>query len=146
MPDGSYCVLDAKEVTALFDSMRARMKRAVLRKALVAAINILADAIRNACPDDGTGALKASIKTLVSTDSSGLKGSAKIVWADGQGIIAARVEFGHANVGHQPELKLLDSVTEPHPFIFPACDLALPKALAVYQATVESELIARDGL
>jgi hypothetical protein len=145
MPEGSYCVLDAADVQKMFSDMQARMKRAVLRRALVAAINVIADEVRQACPDV-TGVMQASLGTKVSTSSDGLKGSARIVWNNDQGVVVARVEFGHTNVGHQPELKNLGSVTPPHPFFWNACDRALPKALEVYTLMVESEVIAREGL
>ena len=143
--DGAYCVLDAKEVTAMFNDMQARLKRQVLRRALVAAINIIVEEVRNACPDV-TGVMQASLGTKVTTDSSGLKGSARIVCNNSQGVVVARVEFGHTNVGHQPELKKLGSVTPPHPFFWNACDRALPLALETYQRVVEESLIEREGL
>ena len=129
----------------MFDGMQARLKRQVLRRALVAAINVIADEVRNACPDV-TGVMQASLGTKVSTSSDGLKGSARIIWNNDQGIIVARVCFGHVNIGHEPGLKNLGSVTPPADFFWPAVDRSLDRALAAYSAAVEEALIEREGL
>jgi len=145
MPSEPYLVYDAKEVTDMFNNMQNRLRRAVLRKALVEAMAVIRTEVENACPDDGTGALKASIRVRVSTSSDGLRGSSRLDFGD-QNLIAARTEWGHVMVTHIDQGHKAVGVVPPHPFIWPAVDRALPKALEVYSATIESELIAREGL
>lgn len=154
MPDSSYCVLDAEEVSKMFSDMDKRLKRQVLRRALVAAMAIIKTEIENACPvqtdtEPGSdalppGALKAAIRVRTSTSSDGLKGSSRLDFGD-QNIIAARVEHGHLLFGHLPGHKDL-GVVVPHPFIWPAVDRSLDKAMAAYQAAVEEALIEREGI
>ena len=140
MPDGAYLVLDTKDVDAMFLDMQKRVRKNILARALKAAMNVIADAVRTDCADV-TGILQASIRVRVSTSSDGLTGSAKLDFGD-QNIIAARVEFGHVQFTHLPGHKEV-GVVPPHPFIWNAVDRSLDAAMTVYTRMIESELVAR---
>ena len=150
----AYLIYDDREVKKLFTDLDKRLKRQVLRRALVAAMAVIKTEVENNCPvqtdaEPGSdalppGALKASIRVRISTSSDGLKGSARLDFQD-QNIIAARVEWGHVQFSHLPGHKEI-GVVPPHPFIWTSVDVALPKAMEVYQATVEEALIEREGL
>lgn len=127
----------------MFADMEKRVKRNILSKALRAAMNVIADAVRADCPDV-TGVLQAAITVSVKVKADGLSGTAKLGFGN-QNIIAARVEWGHLEFGHLPGHKTMDPV-QPHPFIWTAVDRALPAALETYSLMIESELIAREGL
>lgn len=124
-----------------FDELAAKMRRGAIRKALIAFITIVAEAVRAAVPD-GTGLLKASIGFKVNTSSDGWRGSARLTYGD-QALVAARVEYGHENVGHQPQLKKLGSMTPPHPWIWPAVDASFDAAYDAFFRVLDEEIAIR---
>jgi HK97 gp10 family phage protein len=138
----NYVVWDDLEVKKHFDEIEKNLKRQVLQKALRAAINVLANAIREACPDV-TGVLQGAITTKVNTSSDGLSGSAEISFGD-QTLTAVRVEFGHAIWTHEPGHKDTGEVVQPHPFVWNTYEEKKAEAIAAYEAAVESALIIRS--
>jgi hypothetical protein len=139
-------VYNADGLQQAFNELSAKMRRGAIRKALIAYITIIANAVRDACPEDtgegGTGLLKASIGFKVSAYSDGWRGSARVTYGN-QALTAARVEFGHENVGHMPKLKKLDSMTPPHPFIWPAVDASFDAAYDAFFRVLDEEVAIR---
>lgn len=131
-------ILGVEELKKSFSELSANLKKRVVRGALKQAIQIVSDEIVPHTPVH-LGILKASAETNVKVSSNGERGSASFGYGT-QNREALLVEYGHAEIGHEPGKKEL-GVVAPHPWILPGLDRSIGQAMEAFDKAVEESVI-----
>jgi HK97 gp10 family phage protein len=128
------------EIQALLRRAPARVVRNSMARALAAAAVPVVRALEPRIPVD-TGDLAKHLMTDIAIDADGRGGTAQIGFGK-EGWKARLVEYGHRELGHEPDKKDLGTVAH-HPFMGPAAMASADAAVEAFTEVLSESL--RDG-
>jgi HK97 gp10 family phage protein len=138
----SISITGIDEVLALLDEVPKNIVLLGYSRAARAAMNVVGAALAERTPigtGETAGDLVKAMRIEVTVDSSARGVSASVGFGGIQGPIANDIEYGHEQVTHLPEHRVVGHIP-PQPFMRPAFDASTDAAVEAFVESLESTL------